>query len=77
MSDESVRLSLRIHDEVWQIHQVCVLPADRNSAMAVTSLGPIFVLADLTSFLASRRQSRRHRMVEAVLSSTSERRVAP
>lgn len=49
MSDESVRLSLRIHDEVNPFYCKPALLLINISAMVVMSLDPIYVLVDLTS----------------------------
>lgn len=63
MSDESVRLSLRIHDEVRSRKRNDIWCANISSAMGATSSGPTFAHAARISYLASKKLLKRHRMV--------------
>lgn len=64
MSDQNVRLSLRIHDEVGQLQRNNFpLHTDIVSAMGATYLDLISVHAVRILFSVSRKLSKRHRMV--------------
>jgi hypothetical protein len=73
MSDESVKLSLRIHDEVCLSLRTDWPPLTQTSATEAMYLAPTFAPAAPTSFSVSRRRSRRHKTAEVVSSSISEK----
>ena len=75
MSDESVRLALRVHDEVNTLFSGPLISISDpiGSVMEVTCSDLTSARVVHTLFSASKKQLKRHRKVEVGLSSTSER----